>query len=276
MTQRIELLGSETQKCNELIDEATRDKSALQDAVDKQGITIQQIDQMNGERDLVRTDSDAVKARLEETYQKIKDKETEANSKLSHLESLAREYSSLCYKVGIRDEEFELLVKVNDGHFSSSQIGSSRGVGDRLLADSETGYHPARILNLDMRGKVKSHIASLRRETDKRRNAVRDKDEENRRMLFDLASAIDDMNHEIETLKHRERAAEEEYEKTKEVGLSWPRMRESADMSQATNTQKLKSDTEIEKTENELARMRGSLTDDVQYWEQREMNVNIK
>lgn len=45
---------------------------------------------------------------------------------------------------------------------------------------------------------------------------------------------------------------------------------------QVTTTQKVASDTQIEKVEKELAKMRGSLTESVQLMEQREMNTNIE
>jgi kinetochore protein NDC80 len=43
-----------------------------------------------------------------------------------------------------------------------------------------------------------------------------------------------------------------------------------------TTTQKLASDTQIEKMEKELAKMRAGLTESVQLMEQREMNTNIE
>ena len=43
-----------------------------------------------------------------------------------------------------------------------------------------------------------------------------------------------------------------------------------------TTTQKLASDTQIEKMEKELAKMRAGLTESIQLMEQREMNTNIE
>ncbi len=45
---------------------------------------------------------------------------------------------------------------------------------------------------------------------------------------------------------------------------------------QVTTTQKLASDTQIEKMEKELAKMRAGLSESVQLMEQREMNTNIE
>lgn len=49
-----------------------------------------------------------------------------------------------------------------------------------------------------------------------------------------------------------------------------------ADCPKVTTTQKLASDTQIEKMEKELAKMRAGLTESVQLMEQREMNTNIE
>jgi kinetochore protein NDC80 len=49
-----------------------------------------------------------------------------------------------------------------------------------------------------------------------------------------------------------------------------------ANIDQITHTQKLASDTQIEKMEKELAKMRAGLTESVQLMEQREMNTNIE
>jgi len=51
---------------------------------------------------------------------------------------------------------------------------------------------------------------------------------------------------------------------------------ETLTMSQVTTTQKIASDTQIEKMEKELAKMRAGLTESVQLMEQREMNTNIE
>ena len=53
--------------------------------------------------------------------------------------------------------------------------------------------------------------------------------------------------------------------------------RTSADLHcQVTTTQKIASDTQIEKMEKELAKMRAGLSESVQLMEQREMNTNIE
>ena len=284
-----ESLRKDIEHWDEELANSQREKKALQKAVDEQGISIEDIDRMNGERERLQKGLDAAKIRLEEARRKVAEKEAEASSKLVDLEGLVDEYNSLCYRVGLlpstgvhaKGEEYELHLQLNDAPaFSSSQLGASQyGEGERLLADASTGYHPAKVLNLDLRRVLKNQLHGLRIEINKRRNAARDVDEENRRLLDDLAEAIDDKKNEVAALEHRVRAAEEEFEKTKEVEstLSTSHIAFQADnYLQVTSTQKLASDAQIEKMEKELAKMRAGFTESVQLMEQREMNTNIE
>jgi kinetochore protein NDC80 len=96
-------------------------------------------------------------------------------------------------------------------------------------------------------------------------------------LLDGIREAIEDKRSEVEALEHRVRAAEEEYEKTKEVRLiDYLRCQPYANSRKVTTTQKLASDAQIEKMEKELAKMRAGLTESVQLMEQREMNTNIE
>ena len=54
------------------------------------------------------------------------------------------------------------------------------------------------------------------------------------------------------------------------------RVQASTNSLQITNAEKMTSDTQIEKLEKELARMRTGLTESVQLMEQREMNTNFQ
>jgi len=79
-------------------------------------------------------------------------------------------------------------------------------------------------------------------------------------LLDGIKEAIENKRGEVDALNHRVRAAEEEYEKTKE----------------ATQAQKMSSDAQIEKMERELSRMRAGLAETVQILEQREINTTIE
>ncbi|MCJ1253259.1 kinetochore-associated Ndc80 complex subunit ndc80 [Lignoscripta atroalba] len=262
---RNEMLSKDLEVVEVEMHEAQQEKERLQAAVDRQGITIQDIDRMNSERERLQKAVETAMTKMEEVRKKVTEKEMETSSKLEDLERTVDKYNSLCYHVGLipssalnaKGDEFELHLTVNDGPV----VGvSHHGDGDRLLHDPSTGYHPAHVLNLDLRGNIRIRLNTLKKEVNKRRNAASDEDVENQKILDDLSEAIDDKRNEIEALEHRVRAAEEEFEKTKEV----------------TSTQKLASDAQIEKMEKELAKMRAGLTESIQLMEQREMNTNIE
>ncbi|KAH8663051.1 HEC/Ndc80p family-domain-containing protein [Tricladium varicosporioides] len=269
---RIQFLQDELDKVMQELKEADDERANLQKAVDDQGISMVDIDRMTSERERLQKGVDSTSQRLEEAKKKVAEKEVEASQKLDDLERMVDKYNSLGYQIGLipataanaKGKNYELQVVVNEGpNFSSSQMGASSNgntESDRLLADPMTGYQPAHILNLDLRGQVKSSFSGLRKEIYDRRTVARDEMEKHHDLLDGIKEAIEDKRGEVEALEHRVRAAEEEYEKTKEV----------------TTTQKLASDTQIEKMEKELAKMRAGLTESVQLMEQREMNTNIE
>ncbi|KAH7380844.1 HEC/Ndc80p family-domain-containing protein [Cadophora sp. MPI-SDFR-AT-0126] len=269
---RIEFLQGELDKVMVELKEADEERANLQKAVDDQGISMADIDRMTVERERLQKGIESTSQRLEEAKKKVSEKEGEASRKLEDLERMVDKYNSLGYQIGLipataanaKGKNYELQVTANEGpNFSSSQMGAS-GSGnadsDRLLADPVTGYQPAHILNLDLRGQIKASFLSLRKEISERRTVAMDEMMKHHDLLDGIKEAIEDKRGEVEALEHRVRAAEEEYEKTKEV----------------TTTQKIASDTQIEKMEKELAKMRAGLTESVQLMEQREMNTNIE
>ncbi|KAI0386552.1 HEC/Ndc80p family-domain-containing protein [Hypomontagnella monticulosa] len=268
---RIQVLQDELDKLMEELKEAEDERRSLQKEVDDQGISMQDIDRMTSERERLQKGIESATQRLDEGKKKVADKEMEASRKLDELERLVDKYNTLAYQIGLipatavnaKGETYELAVTVNESDFTGSIArGSytSGGGSERLLADPVTGYQPAHILNLDLRGHVKNNFVALRKEISERRTAAMDAMMKDHDLLDGIKEAIEDKRNEVEALEHRVRAAEEEYEKTKEV----------------TTTQKLASDAQIEKMEKELAKMRAQLTESVQLMEQREMNTNIE
>jgi kinetochore protein NDC80 len=269
---RIKFLDEEIKKTEAELQAAEEERAGLQASVDKQGITIQDIDRMNTERERLQRSLEDTMSRLEEAHSRVMEKEAEASRKLEDLEQIVKAYNTLGYQNGLipasainaKGQDYELRLNVNDTNFSSSQLGGSQNrnspEGDRLLADANNGYHPAHLLNLDLRGVVRSNLNALRKEINERRKKAIDDDLERRNLLDNIKEAMDEKRSEVEALEHRRRAAEEEFERTKEI----------------TTTQKLASDAQIEKMEKELAKMRATLTESVQLMEQREMNTNIE
>jgi len=270
---RIKVLEEELEKLQTELKEAEDERRHLKDAVDKQGISMQDIDRMTSERERLQKSIESAAIRLEDVKKRVADKEVEASQKLDELERMVVRYNAVAYHIGLIPEtavnakgrNFELQVTVNEGpNFTSSRLQGSHGSGnvenERLLVDPVTGYQPAHILNLDLRGQVKSSFLTLRKEVSERRNVVMDRMMKDHDLLDQAKEAIEDLQTDVENLQHRVRNAEEEYEKTKEV----------------TTAQKMASDTQIEKMEKELAKMRAQLTESVQFMEQREMNTNIE
>ncbi|KAI2628228.1 HEC/Ndc80p family protein [Xylaria nigripes] len=268
---RIQVLQEELDKLMQELKEADDERRALQQAVDDQGISMQDIDRMTSERERLQKGIEAATVRLDEGKKRVAEKEVEASRKLDELERVVDKYNTLAYQIGLipstavnaKGQEYELMVTVNESDFTGSIAKGSYSGGtgsERLLADSVTGYQPAHILNLDLRGQVKNSFLALRREISERRTEAMDAMMKNHELLDGIKEAIEDKRNEVETLEHRLRAVEEEYEKLKEV----------------TTTQKLASDAQIEKMEKELAKMRAQLTESVQLLEQREMNTNIE
>ncbi|KXX83412.1 putative kinetochore protein ndc80 [Madurella mycetomatis] len=269
---RIQVLQEELDKLQAELKEVEDERRRLQKAVDDQGISMQDIDRMTAERERLQKSIESAGQRLEDVKRKAAEKEMECSQRLDELERMVDRYNTVAYQIGLipstavnaKGKDYELQVTVNEGpNFGSSQLQGSYGPaaeGDRLLADPLTGYQPAHILNLDLRGQVKNSFLALRKEISERRKAALDMMMEDHDLLDRAKEAIEDKRNEVEALEHRVRAAEEEYEKTKEV----------------TMAQKLASDAQIEKMEKELAKMRAQLSESVQLMEQREMNTNIE
>ncbi|KAK3316125.1 HEC/Ndc80p family-domain-containing protein [Apodospora peruviana] len=272
---RIQVLQEELDNLQVELKEAEDERRGLREAVDEQGISMQDIDRMTAERERLQKSIELAGQRLEDVKKKVADKEMEASSKLDELERMVHKYNTVAYQIGVipstavnaKGKDYELQVTVNEPgvmNFSSSQQqhlgGSVSAESERLLADPVTGYQPAHILNLDLRGQVKNSFLGLRKEISERRKVAMDMMMEDHDLLDRAKEAYEDKRNEVEALEHRVRAAEEEYEKTKEV----------------TTAQKLASDAQIEKMEKELAKMRAQLSESVQLMEQREMNTNIE
>ncbi|PLN79880.1 HEC/Ndc80p family-domain-containing protein [Aspergillus taichungensis] len=269
---RINFLNDELQKSEAELQEAEEERASLQSRVDQQGLTIQDIDRMNSERERLQKSLEDTASRLDETHSRVMAIEAEASRRLEDLEEVVKLYNTLGYQnslipssaVNAKGDEYELELNVNEMNFSASQNGGAFNrispEGDRLLAEPYVGYHPARLLNLDLRGAVRSNLQSLRKEINERRERGIDADLERRNLLDNIKEAMDEKRSEVEALEHKRRAAEEEFERTKEI----------------TTTQKLASDAQIEKMEKELAKMRATLSESVQLMEQREMNTNIE
>lgn len=229
--ERATLLRQEIERTEGELRELDQEKEELQGIVDRQGITVQDIDRMNTERERLQKGLESANQRLEETKDEMSKKETDAGQRLESLEHKVHEYNSMGYRVAIIPEtavnakgtKYELSLLVNqapDFRSSRSRKSSQSPEPDRLLADASSGYQPQHLLSLDMKGKIKSSIVSLRKQISERRHTAAEDDMEKKEVLDQSREALEEKQQEVETLGHRIRAAEEELEKTREVGRS--------------------------------------------------------
>ncbi|KAL9054348.1 MAG: hypothetical protein Q9162_004223 [Coniocarpon cinnabarinum] len=290
---RVQPLDEEMQRIDDELQRSEQQRKDLQDALDRQGITMDEIDKMNTERERLQSGVDATTQRLDEVKRKVNSRETETDQKLDAAERAVQDYNTLGYEIGefagssenilgklradmpalgmipktaanAKGEDFELFLKVNAGpDFRSSRSKRSESPEqERLLADAQVqnGYRPQNLLNIDVKGKVKSSIVNLRKEVSERKNAAAEQDMSNRDLLDKIREAIEDKQQEVDGLGHKVRAAEEECERTRQM----------------TNAQRMNSEAQIERLEKELSNMRTTLGESVQLMEQREMNTNLE
>lgn len=265
-TNRAELLQQEIAKCEAEMAEAEAEREDLQRKVDEQGLSVQDIDRMTNERERLMKGVETTQIRLEEAKERTGKKELETGSKLDDLESAAQRFNSIGYQIGIipatasnaHGNDYELRLQVNSGpDFSASTSASS---SDRLLQDSSSGYQPQNLLPTPDLKQIKRQLQDLRKEISERRNISLEEDMAKVDMLDKTREALEDKHSELETLKHRVGAAQEEFEKMREI----------------TSAQGMASEAQIEKMEKELNKIRATLGESVQLMEQREMGVNLE
>ncbi|KAI9725296.1 MAG: kinetochore-associated Ndc80 complex subunit ndc80 [Chrysothrix sp. TS-e1954] len=266
---KVKLIQDEIEKIEHQLLESETEKAELQAAVDKQGMTVQDIDRRNTERERLQKGVEEAQMRLEDARRQMSEKEVDAGSRLDALERMIRDYNSLGYQIGIipktatnaKGQEHELSLIVNPApNFKSSRSRRDNPEPERLLQDANNGYQPQHLLNLDLKGSTKNNLLSMRKEISERKNVAAEANMNHKDLLDKAREAYEDKQQEVEGLGHRVRAAQEEFEKTREI----------------TNAQKLTSDAQVEKLEKELASMRTTLTENIQLMEQREMNTNIE
>ena len=269
---RIDILEAEIKKTESDLAAIESDRFSLQQQVDSRGINIQDIDRMNTERERMAKSHDDAIATLDAVNKKVLDKESDTAAKLEELEAVIKRYNSLGYQLSLiplsaknaKDIDYELLLNIPQNNFSSSTASRSRksppsSESDRLLASSTTGHAPAHLLNLDLRGKVRSTFISLRKEINERRKEAADSDLEARTLVDNVSEALHEKNTEIDNLNYKVNEASRAHSALKETG-------------QTTHIQQTSA---IEKLEKELSRMREGLERGAVDLEHREMEVGL-
>jgi kinetochore protein NDC80 len=269
---RIKILEAEIQKVEADLQMVEQERSGLQQSVDRQGLNIQDIDRMNTERERLSKSHEDALATLDDVNKKVLEKEAETAQKLEDLEAIVKRYNSLGYQMSLipstahnaKGASYELCLNISDNPvFSSSQSRRQRPSpetsADRLLSDTNVGYSPIHLLNLDLRGQVRNTFIGLRKDINERRKAAADADLNARDFLDNISEALHEKNTEIDNLNYRVNEASHSYNALKENN----------------NTVYTQQTSAIEKLEKELARMREGLERGVVELEQREMEVGV-
>ena len=267
---KLDILRKEIQNTGAELSSAEEERHTLQGQVDEQGLSLQEIDRMNTERERLTKSHDDAAAMLEEVRKNVLGKEIETTQKLEDLEALIKRYNSLGYQLSLlpstasnaRGKNYELILNLPNPSFSTSQSGrtSRRGSpteSDRLLSNATTGHSPAHLLNLDLRGTVRSTFVALRKEINERRKNAADADLNARDVLDRVVDALAEKNSEIDDLNHKIREASNSYNSLKETGNT-------------THTQQTSA---IERLEAELTRMRENLNRGAVEMEQKELEA---
>lgn len=263
LTATNEKLKGECATADKELESVEREKSSLQEAVDRQGLTPADIDRMNTEREKLSKGLSAIAQKITEGKMKLAEREAEAQSKLEALERAVTRYNSLAYQIGIipastpaaAGKEFELSIVPLSEPPSSSQSESNK-----LLLDATTGFQPAHLLSRDLRHDIKPALAKLRQEIGVRIHEAQDESIKTQESIERISEQLADKREEVDTLHARVNSAHEEYQELKET------------MSAEGNA----SNAEIEKLEKELAGMRLGMRDGVLALEQRMQSVTIE
>lgn len=272
---RIKVLDEEISKTDIELKSVEQERLSLQQSVDQQGLNIQEIDRMNTERERLQKSLDDTLAALDEVNRKVLDKEAETARKLEDLEAIVKRYNSLGYQMSLipstasnaKGTSYELSLNVAEtagfssstSQFSTSQSRRRTPDSDRLLADTNVGHSPLHLLNLDLRGAVRTAFITLRKEINERRKQAQETDLNARDILDSVGEALSEKHTEVDTLEHRVNLASQAY----------------AELRESTATAYTQATSAVEKLEKELARMREGLEKGVLELEQREMEVGV-
>lgn len=276
---RTKILEDEISKIEDDLQKAEQERQNLQNAVDRQGLNIQDIDRINTEKERLTKSHDDAVASLEQVNKLVLEKEIEAARKLEDLEAATKRYNTLGYQTSIipstavnaKGQNYELVLQLTEpAVFSAStsrrsrqdQHPSSTEQADRLLAKPLTGYQPQSLLPshlADLRGHARTFLVPLRKFITERRRHTTDDAFSDHELIHQVGEMLQDKRNEIENLNCKLSNARDLYNALKEEHQT------------ASNQMTAKR----EKTEKELEKMRDGLERGVRELEVREMEVGV-
>ncbi|KAF8535535.1 HEC/Ndc80p family-domain-containing protein [Trichophaea hybrida] len=260
-TENIEKIKKEIVTAQAELEKTEKQKATLQAQVDAQGLTPQDIDRMNSEREKLNQGLAQITSKLIETQEKLNTQVAQAQSKLEGLERAVSRYNTLAYKIGItpstapkaKGKEYELqILPLQDFEGSQGE--------NKLVADSRTGYQPSQILNVDLRHEVRPFLEKLRQEIGVNINNAVDESMKHAELIDRVTEALADKKDELETLEVKVRAVNNEYQELKDT------MQEEINMSNA----------EMEKQAANLQQMRVNMSKGALEAEQKLQSISIE
>lgn len=277
---RMNFLETEMARTESDLQQAEQERANLQNAVDGQGLNIQDIDRMNTERERLTKAYDDAGTSLDQVNKSVLEKEIETARKLEDLEATTKRYNTLGYQMSLipstginaKGQNFELVLQLTESttNFSAStsrrsrqdRSSSSTEQVDRLLAAPLTGYQPQTLLPphlSDLRGHTRTSLLALRKSITERRRLATDDALSDHELIHQVGEILQEKNNEIENLKYKLSNARESYNSLKEEHQT------------ARNLMMAKG----EKTEKELAKMRDGLEKELRDLESREMEAGV-
>jgi len=237
-TENIEKIKKEIAIAQADLEKTEKHKATLQAQVDAQGLTPQDIDRMNTEREKLNQGLAQVSTKLLEAQDKLSAQEARAQSKLEELDRAVSRYNTLAYQIGItpstapkaKGKEYELQI------LPLQDFEGSQGENGKLVTDNRTGYQPSQILNVDLRHEVRPFLETLRQEIGVSINNAVDESMKHAELIDRVSEALADKKDELETLEVKVRAVNNEYQELKDVCPSLP----SAPITALTNYRQCK------------------------------------
>jgi kinetochore protein NDC80 len=255
-------------------------KASLEAQVDAQGITPQDIDRMNSEREKLNQGLSQVSTKFIEAKNKLAEQEAQSQSRLESLERAVSRYNKLAYQIGItplsapnaNGKEYELqIVPLADR--------SDSGESGKLLLDNRTGYQPGQLFDVDLRHDIKPFLNTLRQDTSTKIHSEHNEVLRHQDYIDRIVEAILEKKDELETLEAKVLAVTTEYKELKEASSLMPcyHSKYRADKHHQTMQEEIDNSNAImEKQASNLKQMRVTLSKGALEAEQKLQSVSIE
>jgi len=203
-TSILERLSDELDKSGQELKQIQVDKISLQEQITAQGLTPQDIDRMNVERDKLEKSLESTSVRIDDLSKTVGEKEVAAQSELETVEKLLQEYHGLLDRVGV----------------SSSAAGLDITL-DYPLADENLGKRPDALLPYrDIHNGIRPALQKYRDEIGQKVHKAQDESIRIQELLDRTSEGRDEKKEQVDTLEARLNADKITYEEMYETMVS--------------------------------------------------------